>query len=92
MASEDIQKTAIVIPFGMFKFLRMPFGLRIARNTFQCMMDLVLGELPFCFVYMDDILIFCKDLSFQVDNLRESSVSAGSMVSPLASPSVNFLS
>ena len=69
MASEDIQKTAIVIPFGMFKFLRMPFGLRIARNTFQCMMDLVLGELPFYFVCMDDILIFSKELSSQVDNL-----------------------
>ena len=27
MASEDIQKTAIVTFFGMFEFLRMPFGL-----------------------------------------------------------------
>ena len=92
VASKDIQKTAIFTLFGMFEFLLMPFGLQNTGNTFQCMMDLVLGELPFCFVYMDDILIFCKDLSFQVDNLRESSVSAGSMVSPLASPSVNFLS
>ena len=27
MASEDIQKMAIVHSFGMFEFLRMPFGL-----------------------------------------------------------------
>ena len=50
MASKDIQKTAIVTPLGMFKFLRMPFGLQKAVNPFQPMMDLVLGELPFCFV------------------------------------------
>ena len=55
----------------MFEFLRMPFGLRIARNTFQHMMDLVLGKLPFCFVYVVDILIFSKDLSSNVDNLLE---------------------
>ena len=71
MASEHIQKTAIITPFGMFEFFRMPFGLRNAGNTFQHMMNLVLGELPFCFVYLDDILIFSKDLSSHVDNLWE---------------------
>ena len=34
MASKDIQKTAIVSPFGMFEFLRMAFGLRNTGNTF----------------------------------------------------------
>ena len=34
MASEDVQKTAIVTPFKMFKFLRTPFGLINAGNTF----------------------------------------------------------
>ena len=35
----------------------MSFGLSKACNTFQRLMDQVLGDLPFCFVYMDDILI-----------------------------------
>ena len=39
MAFEDIPKTAIVTPFGMFEFLLLPFGLRNAGNTFQRMMD-----------------------------------------------------
>jgi hypothetical protein len=31
---EDVCKTAIVTPFGTFEFLRMPFGLRNAGQTF----------------------------------------------------------
>ena len=58
---DDIQKTAIITPFGMFEFLRLLFGLRNTGITFQRMMDLILGDLPFCFVYVDDILIFSPD-------------------------------
>ena len=34
MAEEDVQKTAITTPFGMFEFPYMPFGLRGAAQTF----------------------------------------------------------
>ena len=66
---DDIQKTAFITTFGMFKFFRLPFGLRNARNTFQRMMDQILGDLPFCFVYVDDILIFSPDEDTHVQNL-----------------------
>ena len=41
---EDIHKTAIITPFGMFEFLVMSFGLQNTGNTFPLLMDQILGE------------------------------------------------
>ena len=57
----SIPKTAITTPFGLFEFLHMPFGLRNAAQTFQRFVDEVLRELPFCYAYIDDVLIASKD-------------------------------
>jgi cleavage and polyadenylation specificity factor subunit 1 len=62
MRPEDVAKTAICTPFGLFEYTRMTFGLRNAGNTFQRMMDRILDGLPYCFVYLDDILICSKSL------------------------------
>ena len=66
----DVQKTAICTPFGLFEFIRMPFGLKNAGQTFQRMMDNALGDLDFCFIYMDDLLIASKDEALHVEHLR----------------------
>ncbi len=63
VAEEDIAKTAIITPFGLFEFTRMPFGLRNVGMTFQRLMDSLLGNLPFAFVYLDDILVASPDPS-----------------------------
>ena len=54
---DDIPKTAVTTPFGLFEFLRMPFGLRNAAQTFQRFIDQVLHGLHFCYAYIDDLLI-----------------------------------
>ena len=40
----DVSMTAITTPFGLFVFLRMPFALRNAAQTFQHFMDQVYYE------------------------------------------------
>ena len=63
MFPDNIPKTAIITPFGLFEFVRMPFGLRNAGSTFQHLMDRVLAGLPFIFVYLDDVLVVSPDHS-----------------------------
>jgi hypothetical protein len=67
---EDRQKTAVVTPFGLFEFLRMPFGLRNAGSSFQRMMDRVLVGLPFACCYLDDLRIASPDLESHQLHLR----------------------
>ena len=57
VAEEDIPKTAITTPFGLFEFPFMNFGLRNAAQTFQRFINEVLRGLDFLYVYIDDILV-----------------------------------
>ena len=52
---DDVPKTAVTTRFGLFEFLRMPFG---AAQTFQrfIFIDQVLRGLPFCYAYIDDLI------------------------------------
>jgi Reverse transcriptase (RNA-dependent DNA polymerase) len=58
-------------PFGTFEYLRMPFGLRNAGQTFQRLMDSVLAGLPYCFVYIDDVLVASPSPELHVQHLEE---------------------
>ena len=53
----DAQKTAFITPFGLWEFLRMPFGLKNAGQIFQRFVNDILTGIPRVFVYMDDILL-----------------------------------
>ncbi len=70
MAQEDIAKTAIITPFGLFEFLRMPFGLRNAAQAFQRLMDVTCRDLPFVFTYIDDLLVASENETEHVEHLR----------------------
>jgi hypothetical protein len=66
----DIEKTAIANLFGLFEILRMTFGLRNARNTFQRQMACLLAGLDFVFVYLDDIIIGSRSATELSRHLR----------------------
>ena len=69
--ADDIPKTAVITPFGLFEFLRMPFGLKNAAQAFQRLMDTVGQGLDFIFIYMDDILVFSRSRQAHYDHLRQ---------------------
>ena len=71
VAPEDVPKTAVITPFGLFEFLRLPFGLCNASQTFQRLMHSVLRNIDGIFVYIDDILVASKDEESHRKKLRE---------------------
>ena len=71
MAAEDVPKTAIITPFGLYEYLRMPFGLKNSAQAFQRMMRAVLGGLPFAFVYLDDVLVASRTLEEHEVHVRQ---------------------
>ena len=70
MAEEDIHKTAITTPFGMFEFTRMPFGLRNSAQTFQRFINEVFFGIDFVFVYIDDVLIASENETKHLEHLK----------------------
>lgn len=71
LAPSAIPKTAICTPFGLWEFLRMPFGLKNSAQSFQRLMDNILKDFPFAFVYLDDILLASTSREQHYDHLRQ---------------------
>ena len=91
-ASQD--KTAIVTTLGLFKFLRMPYGLKNAAQCFQ-----LLNDMPFAhFLYMDDLIVGSKckedhfrDLQCLFQRLKDKGFLLNKNKCQLGEPSLTFL-
>ncbi|BHF80779.1 hypothetical protein SprV_0702390700 [Sparganum proliferum] len=98
VAPEDVPKTAVTTPFGLFEFIRMPFGLRNAAQTFQRFIDRVLRGLPFVYAYIDDLLVASRNaeehkehLALVFDLLDQFGVVINPSKCVLGVPSLDFL-
>lgn len=95
---DDIAKTAITTPFGLYEFQYMTFGLRNAAQTFQRFIDEVLLGLDFCYGYIDGILVFSKSaqehkghLRKLFERLRQYGIVVNTVKCILGQPEVTFL-
>jgi hypothetical protein len=70
VAAEDIPKTAIITPFGLFEYLFTPFGLSNATQTFQRMMDRTTDILEGVSAYMDDSRVGFPDRQTHLRHLE----------------------
>ncbi|BHF63933.1 hypothetical protein SprV_0200692900 [Sparganum proliferum] len=98
VAPEDVPKTAVTTPFGLFEFIRMPFGLRNAAQTFQRFIDRVLRGLPFVYAYINDLLVASRNaeehkehLTLVFDRLDQFGVVINPSKCVLGVPSLDFL-
>ena len=67
---DDVKKTGVITPFGLFLFPRTPFGLKNAGQDFQRLMDEILGDIPHTFVYIDDILVASETPEQHLEDLK----------------------
>jgi hypothetical protein len=72
MHPDDAHKTAFITRRGAFSFRVMPIGLCNAPVTFQRLMDVILAGVSFeaCLVYLDDIIVFSKDIATHLERLE----------------------
>lgn len=68
----DRFKTAFCIPFGLFEFSRMPFGLCNAPSTFQRLMERIFVDQSFqsLLLYLDDVTIFSTTIKQHLQRLE----------------------
>jgi hypothetical protein len=71
VTTADVPKTALITPFGLFEFIHMPLGLKNAGMTFQRMMDHIFADLPYVFIYLDDVLIATRSAADHRKHLRQ---------------------
>jgi hypothetical protein len=72
VASDTIPLLAFAVPWGLYEYVRMPFGPCNGCAVFQQTMDTVLGPLLFtiCEIFVDDLVVFGDSLAELLTNCR----------------------
>ena len=66
----SILKTDFNLPFGKYKYIKVPFELAQVPAYFQELMTGILKDFNFAIAYLDDIIIFSKTLEEHLSYIR----------------------
>ena len=70
--SKRVQEiSAFVTASGLYLYKEMPFGLCNAPATFQRLMNMVVGNLDSCVVYLDDVVVYSDNWNSHVLHIRQ---------------------
>ena len=69
----DRHKTAFITKYGLYEYIKMPFGLCNAPSTFQRSMELIFRGLQWknLLIYLDDLIIYSDSVDSHFDRLEE---------------------
>ena len=68
--TESSYLTTFNSPFGRYRFLRLPFGLKVSQDIFQEKMDMILEQCPGTLGIADDVAVFGKNQEEHDKNLH----------------------
>lgn len=73
MDEESIKYFTFNFEGKLYQFLVMPFGLKNSPSTFVSLMNTVLNGIigRYCYVYVDDIIVFSKTLEEHFEHLND---------------------
>jgi Reverse transcriptase (RNA-dependent DNA polymerase) len=68
-----MDKTAFTSHHGLYRFTRLPFGLRNAPGSFQRTVEIILAGVKWktCLVYLDDIIVFSSSREAHLHHVHE---------------------
>ena len=69
LGKESQDLCTIITPFGKYKYLRLPMGLKCSPDIAQAAMENVLSDIKDANIYIDDVSAFSSDWDHHVNLL-----------------------
>ena len=73
LTEKSKKATAFIIPFGLYEYQKLPFGVCTGAQTLSRLMERVLNgiKMKFTYNYLDDLVIYSDSFGEHIKHIRE---------------------